>query len=78
MLAAQEDGAFTAPLYCVRCKQSGFVTWVKNRPSPWKPLTATSPVSTSGGFHLKTNIYMYANPDIVCGKCGAVHRDTVR
>ena len=77
MSEAHEQEEFATPLHCVKCSRAGFVIWERNIPSPWRPVTATSPVSTSDGFYLRTDIYMYSNPQIVCGKCGTVHRDTV-
>jgi hypothetical protein len=78
MSEAQEQEGFTAPLYCMKCSRAGFAIWERNIPSPWRPVMPTSPVSTSDGFYLRAaNVYMYSNPQIVCGKCGTVHRDTV-
>jgi ribosomal protein S27AE len=77
MSERHQQTEFTTPLYCGRCKQSGFAIWARNKASRWRSVTATSPVGTSDGFYLRANMQLTANPQIVCGKCGTVHRDGV-
>jgi hypothetical protein len=68
---------FDAQISCMTCGQEGWVTWTRNTANHARWRTVTSPVKTSDGFYLRTATPTFANPHIVCARCGAVHRDRV-
>jgi hypothetical protein len=60
---------FSTPLLCVKCGQQGTATWEPERPDP---------VGTSGQFYLRLKAqarFPRVAVDIVCTRCGAVHRE---
>jgi hypothetical protein len=65
----QAPADFSTPLLCVKCGQQGTATWEPERPDP---------VGTSSQFYLRVKAYAKfprVAVDIVCTRCGAVHRE---
>jgi hypothetical protein len=63
------EGDFQTPLVCIKCGQEGTATWEPQRPDP---------VGTSSQFYLRLKVHAKAprmGVDIVCTRCGAVHRE---
>lgn len=72
------EPTFTAPLCCLKCQQTGFARYERNAGSSGRRLSASSPIHVSDGFYLRVNINRSFNMQIVCEKCGKVHRGPAR
>jgi hypothetical protein len=67
---------FETRIVCLKCGREGRATWTRNNPQRhYARRTATSPIATCDAFYLRVNKSPTSNPHIVCGRCGAVHRD---
>jgi hypothetical protein len=62
---------FRTPLLCLKCGQKGTVTWDPGR---------LDPVGTSNQFYLRVKVRVHGprvGVDIVCARCGKIHRDEI-
>ena len=69
-----ERERFPVPMVCPKCKQVGLAVWEEAAlPNPaglWPTL-----ISLPEGFYHRVQNNNSAEPEIVCGKCGAVQPD---
>jgi len=75
MLEAVRGMDFDTQISCVKCGQEGSVTWTRNTTRRVGP--ATAPIKISGGFYLQVGAPPSSNLQIVCVRCGTLHRDRV-